>query len=65
MARRRKQRVNQGAFRRGPDPRRHAFTAEECRRGYRAAMKKLWLNEETPPLWLLWNAKAARRRKQP
>jgi hypothetical protein len=30
--------ANRGSFRPGPDPRRHAFTRAERRRGYRNAM---------------------------
>lgn len=30
-----------GRFRPGPDPRRHTFTREECRRGYEAAWESL------------------------
>jgi hypothetical protein len=33
MPRRRKRRPNSGSFRKGPDPRRHVFTRDECRLG--------------------------------
>lgn len=29
---------NRGQFRRGPDPRRHRFTRDECQRGFWAAI---------------------------
>jgi hypothetical protein len=34
-----RRRINAGAFRRGYDPRRHEFTAEERRRGYQSALE--------------------------
>jgi len=33
MPRRRKRRPNSGSFQKGPDPRRHVFTRDECRLG--------------------------------
>jgi hypothetical protein len=36
--RRRKRRPNSGSFDKGPDPRRHAFTRDECRLGLLIAL---------------------------
>ncbi len=33
--------MRRGQFRAGPDPRRHRFTPEECRRGFQAAEESL------------------------
>lgn len=30
--------INRGRFRKGPDPRRHRFTVEECQRGFWSAV---------------------------
>ena len=38
-----KRRKNRGQFRRGPDPRRHRFTVEECQRGFWAAITSIVL----------------------
>lgn len=38
--RRKKGRANRGSFRPGPDPRRHKFTAQDCRIGYWVAAIK-------------------------
>lgn len=36
--RRRSRRPNSGSFRKGPDPRRHVFTRDECRLGLMIAL---------------------------
>lgn len=36
--RRKKRRPNSGSFRKGPDPRRHVFTRDECRVGLMIAV---------------------------
>ena len=38
-----KRRTNRGQFRRGPDPRRHRFTREECQVGFWAAVTSIVL----------------------
>ena len=37
---RKKRRANAGSFKRGPDPRRHTFTVQDCRIGYLVAAIK-------------------------
>lgn len=50
--RRRKRKPNSGSFRKGPDPRRHVFTRDECRLGlmiaYATASPEvaLWLRDK-------------------
>jgi hypothetical protein len=60
MARRRKRRPNAGSFKPGQDPRRHVFTAQDCRIGYWvAAIKHPELRE-----WLLLKIRIYYSRKE-
>jgi hypothetical protein len=51
--------MNAGTFRPGHDPRRHAFTADECREGGRRGFARLMADK---PHLLLWLKKQLRRR---
>jgi len=48
-----------GKFQPGPDKRRHRFTKSECKRGYRAAMRKLFAQWDPVdgPAWIAWKVK--------
>jgi hypothetical protein len=47
---------NPGAFRRGADPRRHALTPEERRKGFEATMARIDALEDSAERrgWLAW-----------
>lgn len=48
---RKKRKANRGSFRKGPDPRRHIFTAEERRRGGLSCAAKFTCHGRWHPDW--------------
>jgi hypothetical protein len=58
-------RDNKGRFLPGPDGARHRFTRAQCKRGYRAARKKLFASFDPVdgPAWLLFRVKGWYLRK--
>ena len=56
----RERKPTSGSFRKGPDPRRHVFTAEERRRGGLACAKKYTVCGAWP---LDWIDQCAKRKK--
>jgi hypothetical protein len=55
-----------GCLQKGPDKRRHKFTKDKCRRGYRAARAKLFRVWDCVdwPAWLAWKVKGFYMRRQ-